>query len=696
MKNLSKVLLTLLILMGIQVQAQQLKYCGHTELYNKLIEEQPEVLEYEQHMTELANEYIAHKRSLPEAERNSGLLLTIPVVFHVIHDYGVENISRAQIEDAVAILNEDFQKMNSDTNIVIQQFKNIIGNALIEFKLATLDPNGNCTDGIDRIYNPIETYVGDNNSKLNQWPRDKYLNVWVVNNIASGAAGYSQYPSSVHNNPAADGVMILHDYVGSIGTGNPGTSRALTHEVGHYLDLQHCWGSTNNPGVACGDDQVSDTPITKGWTNCNLNGSNCTAGVIENVQNFMEYAYCARMFTEDQAWRMQSALNTFYSQRDNLWTLANLVLTGTDPGATNALCNPKADFSVKQLRICEGSTVYFKDASWGGQATNWSWSFPGGTPSVSSSQNPTIVYNTAGVYNVTLVVSNASGSDSIVHTNQVIVYPNIGNSYVPYSESFENITVPGNEYEVNNVTGGSGTFASTTMAAKTGSYSVYKNNYSGSFTGIDELYMPPFNLSNVSNVQCTFWMAHAAKVTTASDALKFWASSNCGQTWTLRLQKSGTSLRTTSSIINGTPFIPNASQWRMETVNLATGVASGQPNARFKFEYTYDAGNNLYIDDINMTGTVGIDENFAEQIDFAAYPNPSDQILPKVEFNTTEKSSVYINVTDVLGRIVDDVKEHELEAGVHQFQFSKAVEPGMYFVNLYLNGRQVTRKVNVQ
>ncbi|HNQ11784.1 MAG TPA: M43 family zinc metalloprotease [Bacteroidia bacterium] len=695
MKKLFTLIVSFALLGLMQVNAQALKYCGHTDLYNKLIQEQPEVLQYEQHLEELTRQYIDYKKSLPATEQNSGLLLTIPVVFHVIHDYGVENISRAQIEDAVEILNEDFQKMNSDTSIVIQQFKNIIGNALIEFKLATLDPQGNCTDGIDRIYNPIETYVGDNNSKLNQWPRDRYLNVWVVNNIASGAAGYSQYPSSVHGNPAADGVMILHDYVGSIGTGNPGTSRALTHEVGHYLNLQHCWGSTNNPGVACGDDQVSDTPITKGWTSCNLNGANCTAGVVENVQNFMEYAYCARMFTEDQAWRMQSALNTFYSQRDNLWTLNNLVLTGTDPGATNALCNPKADFSVKQIRICEGSTVYFKDASWGGPATNWSWYFPGGTPSTSNAQNPNIVYNTAGVYDVTLAVSNVSGSDSVVRAGQVIVYPNIGNTFVPYSESFENITVPGAEYEVNNVTGGSGTFATTTMAAKTGSYSVYKNNFSGSFTGIDEMYMPPFNLANVSNVQCTFWMAHAAKVTTAADALKFYASSNCGQTWTLRLQKSGTSLRTTSSIINGTPFIPNAAQWRMETVNLATGVASGQPNARFKFEYTYDAGNNLYIDDININGTVGIDENLAEQINFSAYPNPSEKILPKVYFTTEQKANVYITVSDVLGRVVDVVKEHELEAGEHQYQFTKSVDAGIYFVNLYINNRLVSAKINV-
>lgn len=188
---------------------------------------------------------------------------TIPVVFHVLHLNGAENISNEQIFDAMEILNEDFNKLNADT-LAHPGFRPIIGDARVNFKLATLDPLGNCTNGIDRI-RTTQTLWGGANSKFNPWPRRMYLNIWVNKTMAalSSAAGYfTGAPSS------ADGIMILNNYTGSIGTGNPGSSRALTHEVGHYLNLPHVWGGTNDPNVVCGDEGVSDTPITQGWNFC--------------------------------------------------------------------------------------------------------------------------------------------------------------------------------------------------------------------------------------------------------------------------------------------------------------------------------------------------------------------------------------------------------------------------------------------
>ncbi|MBK7182529.1 MAG: hypothetical protein IPH89_06110 [Bacteroidetes bacterium] len=119
----------------------------------------------------------------------------------------------------------------------------------------------------------------------------------LVKTITSGAAGYAYLPGTT---AAEDGIMILNSYIGSIGTGNIQKSHALTHEIGHYLNLNHTWGGTNNPGVDCsGDDNVSDTPKTEGWTSCNLTGATCTS-TLDNVQNFMEYSYCSTMFTVGQ------------------------------------------------------------------------------------------------------------------------------------------------------------------------------------------------------------------------------------------------------------------------------------------------------------------------------------------------------------------------------------------------------------
>ena len=132
---------------------------------------------------------------------------------------------------------------------------------------------------------------------------------------------------------AVDGVIALSTYVGSIGTSSPTNSRTLTHEIGHFFNLQHVWGNTNAPGVACGDDGVSDTPITKGWDHCpSSNYDVCNNGVDENFQNYMEYSYCDVMFTQGQNTRMHAALNSTVQNRNNLWTTNNLIATGTKIG----------------------------------------------------------------------------------------------------------------------------------------------------------------------------------------------------------------------------------------------------------------------------------------------------------------------------------------------------------------------------
>ncbi|UPT65747.1 MAG: hypothetical protein M0D57_14645 [Sphingobacteriales bacterium JAD_PAG50586_3] len=125
----------------------------------------------------------------------------IPVVFHVLHDGGPENISKAQIEDQIRILNEDFRRLNADTVNTPQPFKAVAADCNIEFRLANKDPQGNCTDGIIRINTPKTNDASDDNGAkgVSYWPRNQYLNVWVVKNIddqGSGGIilGYAQLP----------------------------------------------------------------------------------------------------------------------------------------------------------------------------------------------------------------------------------------------------------------------------------------------------------------------------------------------------------------------------------------------------------------------------------------------------------------------------------------------------------------------
>ena len=112
--------------------------------------------------------------------RQGGSTYVIPVVFHVIHENGPENISDAQIHDAMRILNDDFNQLNLDWDDVNPAFVGLVGNIGIEFRLAQKDPNGNCTKGITRTESPLTNDGTQTMKDLIQWPRNQYMNVWVV------------------------------------------------------------------------------------------------------------------------------------------------------------------------------------------------------------------------------------------------------------------------------------------------------------------------------------------------------------------------------------------------------------------------------------------------------------------------------------------------------------------------------------
>ena len=303
----------------------EIRYCGQWMMEEAFFNAHPEAREQ---ATRDALRLEAETEQFMDANRDE--LIVIPVVFHVIHYNGPENISEAQIMSGLEVMNADFRKLNSDIDDVIDDFTDVAADIEIEFRLAQIDPSGNCHTGINRIVSPL-TYIGDGDVKdLIQWPRNSYLNIWVVEN-ANGAAGYSLYPSSVNGNQGAgnDGIVVAHDYTGNMGTSNVYRSRTLTHEVGHWINLRHTWGNSNSPGDPenCDmDDNVDDTPTTSGWTSCNVNGETC--GSLDNVQNYMEYSYCGRMFTDGQRLRMRAAMNSSTAQRNQLWTPANLEETG--------------------------------------------------------------------------------------------------------------------------------------------------------------------------------------------------------------------------------------------------------------------------------------------------------------------------------------------------------------------------------
>lgn len=687
----------LLASLGGGIMAQDgYKHCGTDEVLHRSLEANPS----------LKADYLAEQARLEAldqeaaktgyAEENKAMLpvYTIPVVFHIIHQNGPENISDAQVFDEVRILNEDYRKLNSDISLVVSSFTGVTADCEIEFKLAQKDPSGNCTNGIDRIFSS-ETNVGDDGSKLNPWPRNKYMNVWVVKAISSGAAGYAYLPGTAFPT-ATDGIIILSTYIGSIGTGNPSTSRALTHEVGHFLNLQHVWGNTNNPGVACGNDAVSDTPDTKGHTTCTLTDATCNPPTIENVQNFMEYSYCSRMFTAGQKTRMRNALTSTTGQRSSLWTASNLTATGVSTPSVLCVADFESDNATNA--VCQGGTLTFNDLAWNGNPTSWNWTFAGGTPSTSTDSVPVITYNTPGVYDVSLSVTNASGTVSVTKTGYVTVNAATA-SYAGtiYSEGFEGSAIPTADWVIRNHSPGGNTWVTTTAAAATGSKSAMITNLSTYDTYVDELLGPSVDMTAIAGTSptMTFKTAYAQRTSTSADKLQLYVSTNCGLTWTLRKSMTGTAL--TSGGVTTSNFVPTAAQWITQTANLSG--YTGQSNLYFMFRFTSNGGNNIYLDDINISGTVttGIDE-VANSIDFNIYPNPVED-NSVIAFSLMERQNIQIKICDVLGRDVASVFNGTLNEGEHQYQIGSntKLSSGIYFVNVNLGeGKSFSKKMIVK
>jgi PKD repeat protein len=670
------------VICSFQLSAQPDKNCFTTEIYRERALNHPGILRTQELLEQHTKTYASR---ITGGHHIDGQVCIIPIVFHIIHQYGTENIADAQVEDQVRILNDDFRKRSYDTASIVPAFKTIAADCEIEFRLATIDPGGNCTNGIQHIPSPL-TNNADDYSKLDPWPDNQYLNVWVVASLAwSGAAAYAYYPGTAP--PGVDGIIMLSGYVGSIGTGTLGRSRVLTHEIGHYLNLAHVWGSTNNPGVACGDDNVFDTPITMGWTSCNLSGTTC-GNVIENVQNYMEYSYCCNMFSEGQKTRMRAALTSSVSGRDNLWTTANLVATGT-AGTVAQLCSPVADFEADQEVTCAGDTIRFKDVSWNGHPTSRSWSFPGGIPSSSTDSMPSIQYSTPGVYDATLITANASGADSITKTAFIRVNPH-ATHFLPFVEGFENPSgFPGTDSYVVNPDGGN-TWQRVTNAASSGIASIMINNYSGNTVGaVDEYITPSFNLSGVTSPFLKFKLAYAQSDTSVKEKFQVFVSTDCGQTWMLRYTKFGSGLATAN--VTTSSFIPNSAEWRQLSVNIFP--FQNHPDVRFKFQNISAAGNNVYLDDININGMITGDEFTASgNSSFEVFPNPAPGNFV-VRFNLIKSQQINLTVTDALGRVTWSFPHSELLAGNYHFPVDKKLDAGIYFVTLEKDGERVTQKI---
>lgn len=250
-------------------------------------------------------ESINYTKNSSIQDRFSDGIVRVPVVVHVIHNNGPENISMGQIESQIRIFNEDFRKIagtNGDGAGVDTHY---------EFFLAQKDELGNCTDGVVRIQSNLTVHSQADEvslKALSQWNPTKYFNIWVVNSIAGGVLGYARLPTGLATDPHLDGIVVGDEFFGDEGTsgsGQYGFGRTATHEAGHWLGLLHpfqggCGGNCATTGDFCCDTPPVDNP------NFGCATGHVSCGDVDQVENYMDYSddLCMNMFTADQTTRM--------------------------------------------------------------------------------------------------------------------------------------------------------------------------------------------------------------------------------------------------------------------------------------------------------------------------------------------------------------------------------------------------------
>ncbi len=678
--------------------SQEAQPCGADELRISNLKSMPSVAKAvakrEAELERWTAQYVADKAN----RGGEPLVYTIPVVFHVIHQYGPENIGDAQLKDGLRVCNETFRKTSADTALIVDAFKPIHTDCGIQFGLATKDPDGNCHSGINRIASSLAT-TGDHAVKsLVHWDPTRYLNIYIVSN-AAGLAGHAVWPSDADTIPEWDGIVLAHSYIGDIGTSDHTRSVAFAHECGHYLNLHHIWGGNNVPDfyylpVAqaenCGfSDMVDDTPATIGWQSCALSGTSC-GNVVDNVQNAMDYSYCNIMFTNGQRDRMHACLNSDIAGRNNLWQQTNLIATGVVPEPA-PLC--EADFVSDKVAVCPNTdnAIAFTNTSFHGTVDSLQWEFPGGVPSTSSQNNPTVTYSTSGVHDVTLRAYSNGNFYETTKPNYLTVLADNQVGY-PFSESFEEtVALDGTLWSRASVEA-ENQWELTTTAASSGTSSVVVDNWDNGTLTRDELFSPPINLVGVSQMKVAFKYAFAGRNATAgSNKLQFMVTRNCETTWSVRLMLAGESLETAEP--QSTPFVPTASQWVQEEINIP--IQFFEPGFRFKFVFTSGGENRLFIDDINVDINASVAENEA----FASltlYPNPASHQLA-VQIAAVAAMQTNLEIVDVVGKTIFHAGSKQLVAGVstHEIDIAQLSE-GMYLLRLNSANGSIARPFVVQ
>lgn len=711
MKLVKITLSTLICLLCLAFTHAQ-RNCGSMEYLEQQMQQDPDRKVLMQQIEKQTQQFAA------ATQNRLATVVTIPVVVHVIYNNNTENISDAQIQTQIQVLNDDFRRLNSDADNTWSQ----AADTEIEFCMATVDPNGASTDGITRTSTNTTSFGTNDQMKFNAsggkdaWPADDYLNVWVCD-ISGGILGYAQFPGG----PAStDGVVCDYQYFGTTGTATSpfDLGRTMTHEVGHYLNLRHIWGD----GGCNVDDFVNDTPVSDGANyGCATGHTSC--GTVDMVQNYMDYSddACMNIYTVDQKTRMQALFGSGGSRasllvsaacgqappppagcednelvlsitldnypEETTWTITddsnNIVASGGPYGnqadgstVTDELCLLDGCYSFNIFDsygdgICcsYGNGNYLLDFGNVSLASGGSFTTSDTTPFCLGSTPPPGPTCDDGIMNGNETGIDCGGPDCNACTT-------VGCTEVSIDyEDFESGWGIWND-------GGSDARRSANDAvyANSGNYCIrLRDNTSTSVMTTDNI-----DLSSYDDITVDF-SYYARSMDNSNEGFWLQISSNGGSTY-----------NTVEEWNLGDEF--NNDERNFDAVNI-TGPFSSTTRLRFRCDAS---GNSdwVYLDDVEITGCINANRAIATLTDIdimgisvqKLYPNPASTFT-LLDIISVEDQNIQISISDLSGKTIQSTS-FSLTAGSNTIQIDISdLASNIYFITANSSTNTVTKKI---
>ena len=708
----------LMLCISISSQAQKVKNkpqftrCGSLENIEYLRSQNPNL---DNEMKDAKKQLAEYLAKYPKGSNRSALLPpdTIPVVVHVVWNTAAENISDAQIESQIDILNADFARENADTVNTPGPFKPLGGSIPFRFHLARRDPNGNSTTGIVRVNTAKTSFSTNNNVKYNaqggdnSWNTNLYLNIWVCD-LGSFLLGYGEFPTGTIT--PTRGLVCHYLYFGLSGAANApyNLGRTSTHEIGHCFDLKHIWG---DDGTACtGSDNISDTPNQAGenYTTPAYPLTDACSPAAPGVMfmNYMDYTDDGgmNMFTVEQGSTMAAVINNFYSGTINSVGLNAVATASVDASATaitnpkGSLCSPTVTPSLTLLNpglstLTSVTINYFIDNNTP-QQYNWTGSLVTTGSTVVTLPSITLPL---GSHTFTCFTSLPNGVADPNALNDSTTVSFATSSALPYSQSFNTLPFPPANYQVVNPDGLDAWDRSATVN-HSGAGSMVFDNYTNDNTGeIDDFITPIFDLTSVTNPSLSFYLAYKlytdpSLATNFSDTLEVLVSADCGLTYTSVYKKFGIPLTTTTPTwANSAYTTVAANQWRKEVVNLGSFATS--TSAVFKFRNISQYENYLYIDDINLTSTTALNNLSASEINLSVYPNPNNGKF-HLSANNLPTGDRSVVISNLLGEVVYN-QALKSSGNLNEEIDLTSLNSGVYLMKLITGENQIISKLTI-